>query len=139
MTSWPLQVLVTVRERDTGADGILDESLLLVYFREARRAYVGLLNAADDDFRYRMWDARLKVHRVITLDDELAVRVRVDEMGVSSFRMRYLVRDRVTAEDVAEGSTVQLLVDEQGEPIEIPRIFRERVEALEGRAFPRPA
>jgi hypothetical protein len=40
---------------------------------------------------------------------------------------------------VAEGSSVQVLIDEKGVDRVIPDIFRDRVVALEGREFPRPS
>lgn len=139
MENWPVQVVVNVREADCGPDGSLDESALLVLFREARRAYIGILNASEDDFRYRLWDARLKLRAVISMDDELSIRVRCDELGERAFRLRYRVRDRASGNLVAEGASVQVLVDAQGADRVIPDIFRDRVVALEGRQFPRPS
>ena len=110
-----------------------------MFFREARRAYISVLNANEDDFRYRLWDARLKFRKMIVLDDEVVVRVRCDELGERAFRLRYRIRSRADGELLAEGASVQVLVDAQGRDRVIPDIFRDRVVALEGREFPRPS
>ncbi len=137
--SYPVQVHLRVRERDLSRLGIVDESVFLTYFQEARRAYVGALNALEDDFRFRVFDARVKLMQVVTFDDELAIRVRCDELTSKSFRLHYLVWDRISREPVAEGSSILILLDDDGEDSTLPRIFRERVEALEGRSFPEPS
>ena len=125
-----------VRERDCGFRDELDESSLLVFFREARRAYMSVLNAGDSDFRVRVMDVRLRMHRVISLDDDLAVRIRCDVLSTEEFRFQYRVRDRVTGECVADGSSAHALIALGGEGGPIPLRFRERVAALEGREVP---
>jgi acyl-CoA thioesterase FadM len=136
MTHWPLQIPVLVRERDCGVGDELDESSLLVFFREARRAYLSVLNAGDANYRVRVVDVRLRLHRVISLDDDLAVRIRCDVLGTDEFRFQYLVRDRISGEIVADGSSAHGLVGMSGACGPIPVRFRERVAALEGTDVP---
>jgi len=114
----------------------LDESSLLVFFREARRAYMSVLNAGDSDFQTRVMDVRFRMNRVITLDDDLSVRIRCDVLGTEEFRFQYVVLDRVTGEAVAQGSSAHSLVGLAGHCGPIPLRFRERVAALEGRDVP---
>jgi len=137
--TYPVQVHLRVRQRDTGLQGIVDESIFLTYFQEARRAYVGALNALEDDFHFRVFDARVCMEQLVTTDDELAVRVRCDELTQKSFRLQYLVWDRLSRQPVARGSSILILLDDQGLDCSLPRVFRERVEALEGRPFPEPS
>jgi acyl-CoA thioesterase FadM len=133
---WPVQIPVLVRERDCGSYDELDESSLLVFFREARRAYLSVLNASDADFRVRVIDVRFRLNRLISLDDDLAVHIRCDVLGAEEFRFEYRVRDRVTGETVAVGSSAHGLVAHGGSCGPIPLRFRERVAALEGRDVP---
>ncbi len=137
--TYPVQVHLRVRERDLGSNRVVDESVFLTYFQEARRAYVGALNALEDDFRFRVYDARVRMDRVVTADDELAIRVRCEELTAKSFRLNYLVWNRISRETIASGSSILILLDEVGTDSSLPRVFRERVEALEGRAFPEPS
>jgi acyl-CoA thioesterase FadM len=139
LENWPVQVVMTVRHRDCGPDLALNESSLLTFFHEARRSYISILNAEEEDFRYRLWDARLKFRAVIPPDEEVMIRVRCDELGERAFRLRYRMRERATGNLVAEGSSVQVLIDDKGSDRVIPDIFRDRVVALEGREFPRPS
>lgn len=139
METYPVQVHVRVRARDLGSDGLVHESSLLTYFHEARQAYLRLVAPADDDGRLRVVTASFTVLRHIAEGDNLAVRVRVDELARSSARMSYLVRDRLTGETVSQGLTTLMLMDEDGAPRHIPDALRDRVSALEGRAFLLPA
>jgi len=81
-------------------------------------------------------DIRLRMNRVISLDDDLAVRIRCDVLSTEEFRFQYHVRDRVTGETVAQGSSAHGLVGLSGQCGPIPLRFRERVAALEGRDVP---
>jgi acyl-CoA thioesterase FadM len=139
LTPYPVQVHLRVRERDLNLQGIVDESIFLIYFQEARRAYVGALNALEDDFRFRVDDARVRMNTRVTIDDELAIRVRCDDLTSKSFRLKYLVWNRIGREQVAVGSSVLILLDDQGTDSVLPGIFRLRVQALEGRSFPEPS
>jgi len=131
-----VQIPVLVRERDCGFWDELDESSLLVFFREARRAYMSVLNAGDSDFRVRVMDVRLQMRRVISLDDDLSVRIRCASLGTEAFCFQYVIRDRITGEAVAEGSSEHALVGLGGECGPIPLRFRNRMAALEGREVP---
>ncbi len=137
--TYPVQVHLRVRQRDTGLQGVVDESIFLTYFQEARRAYVGALNALEDDFHFRVFDARVRLDQLVTTDDELAIRVRCDELTAKSFRLQFLVWNRLSREAVARGSSILILLDDRGQDCSLPRIFRDRVEALEGRPFPEPS
>jgi len=132
---WPVQVPILVRERDCGPQDEVDEAALLVFFREARRAYLGVVNADDTAFGSRVLDLRLRVHRVATVDDDLAIRIRCDAVGRDAFRFCYLVRDRLTGETVAEASSTQGLVGSMGLGVPVSRVFHERLMALEGCAL----
>jgi acyl-CoA thioester hydrolase len=137
--SYPVQVHLRVRERDQNRLGVVDESVFLTYFQEARRAYVGALNALEDDFLFRVFDARVMVDQLVTVDDELAIRVRCDELSSKAFRLQYMIWNRIGRERVAHGSSILILLDQYGVDAKLPRSFRERVEALEGRSFPEPS
>lgn len=133
---WPVQVPILVRERDCGPQGELDEAALVVFFREARRAYLSVLNAGESPHWSRVVLLRMNVLRVAAVDDDLAVRIRCDGVGHDEFLFRYLVRDRVTDEVIAEASTVQrhdVFADVGGRAV---AAFNARVMALEGRELP---
>ena len=132
---WPVQVPVVVRERDCGLGDELDESAVLVFFREARRAYLGVLNAPDSGYRDRVVKIGFRFNRTVAVDDDIAVRIRCDGVGERAFRFQYLIRDRVTAEEVVYGTSVHQLLSEIGHAIGVPQRFRDRVGALEGRSF----
>ena len=133
---WPVQVPILVRERDCGPQGELDESALVVFFREARRAYLSVLNAGEEPCWSRVQELRIGVLRLASVDDDLAVRIRCDGVGRETFRFRYLVRDRVTDEVVAEATTVQALEAHLGLGLFVSQEFRARLSALEGRMLP---
>ena len=131
-TTWPVQIPMFVRERDCGPGDELDESSVLVFFREARRAYMSVLNAGDGYFRERLIDVRFEFHRVVSIDDDLSVRVRCSDLGKDQFTFHATVLDRVTGETVIEGYSTCVLVDLVGTPLGVPQPFRARVAALEG-------
>ena len=128
--AWPVSLPLVIRERDCGAGDLLDESVLVVFFREARRAYLSVLNVPPA--ASVLIDVHLSLSRPIASDDELAIDVRCDELTESGYRMAYRVRDVATGESVAEGSTTSELVDEVGQPVAVPEDLRLRVAVIEG-------
>jgi acyl-CoA thioesterase FadM len=133
---WPVQVPILVRERDCGSQGELDEAALVVFFREARRAYLSVLNAGESPHWSRVVSLRMNVLRVATVDDDLAIRIRCDGVGHDEFLFRYLVRDRLTGETIAEASTLQrhdVFAEVGGHVV---ATFNARLMALEGRELP---
>lgn len=137
MDTYPVQVHVRVRARDSDADGALDASALVVYLAEARRAYLGVLNLPP--MRVRVASLGLEVQGLAQIGDSLAVRARVRELAERSFTMEYVVRDRLSRQVVASAWTTLVHLDEEDHLASLPGLLRRRVAELEGRSYPLPA
>lgn len=124
---------VDVRFRDVDALGNAHHTLPLIYFEEARGAYwrqvVGARGIEDIDFI--LGDVHVRYHARIFYPSRLSVRLRVSEMGRSSFTMEYELRDE-RGELLTTGRTVQVMYDyaaKRSKPI--PPEVRARIEAFE--------
>ncbi|MCB9744235.1 MAG: hypothetical protein H6741_03525 [Alphaproteobacteria bacterium] len=137
MDTYPVQVHVRVRARDSDADGALDTSALVVYLAEARRAYLGVLNLPP--MRARVASMGLEVLALAVTGDSLAVRARVRELGDRGFTMEYLIRDRLSRQVIAQAWTTLVHLDEDDHLAPLPGLLRRRVAELEGRSYPLPA
>jgi acyl-CoA thioester hydrolase len=129
---------IRVRLPETDAFGIVFHGCFFTYFDVARMDYLrnlGMLDAsrpvgglpapvahADADFRS---PARF--------DDVLVVHARVSEIGRTSFRCEFRVSHKRENRLVAEGHTVQVVIDEKTwKPVPVPEEFRARVRQFEG-------
>ncbi|HSJ15089.1 MAG TPA: thioesterase family protein [Longimicrobiales bacterium] len=124
---------VPVRFRDLDAMGHVHHSAPLLYIEEARAAYwrsvAGRASVADID--YVMGEVSLRFHREIHYPAELVIGLRVSELGGSSFRMEYEVRDEA-GELLVSGTSVQVLYDyEARRSTPIPAALRGRIETYE--------
>jgi acyl-CoA thioester hydrolase len=70
---------------------------------------------------------RVDYRRPVEWGDDVTVALVVDDLGRSSVPMRYAVR--AEGEVAAVASTVQVVVDEDGNSAPVPDAWRERIEA----------
>jgi acyl-CoA thioester hydrolase len=121
---------IPLRYRDLDPMGHVNNAVYASYCEQARMEYF------DDVFEMEldtlnMVLAHLEVdyERPIRQGQSVTVRVRVAEIGGSSFTMAF----EVVADDevAATGETTQVVLGEDGTPTQVPEAWRERVREFE--------
>lgn len=129
------QTDVEVRFRDIDVGGHAHHSMVLVYFEEARWAYLtrvfGPQSATDPN--HVLAEAGVRWHRRILWPQTVTVGVRVSAVGRKHFRMEYEVR-AADGEKLASGHTVQVMYDyAAGRSQSVPQKIVEALSRFEGR------
>lgn len=118
---------IRVRFAETDAMGIVHHSRYLLYFEEARVAYLRHIGRPYPAWRAQGMDATvLEVHvryiRPLQFDDEFDVCVDLAEVSRTTFQMAYLIqRD---GEACATGVTAHGLINAAGRPMRLPEWLR---------------
>jgi acyl-CoA thioester hydrolase len=131
--------------RDCDPLGHVNNAVYLTYFEVARFAYCrdalgfkpGLATSSRSFIMARVeCNFRSQARLGTTLD----VRIRVSEIGRSSFGFEYEVVDAADGRLVADGRSVQVMFDYvKQEKILVPEDFRAIIEQFEQREFARPS
>lgn len=122
-----------VRYAETDAQGIVYYANYFVWFEVGR---VNYLREIGFDFRERekqglsfvIAEARCRYHASARFDDPILVRTWISQVRQRSFTFSYQVINRDTGTLLAEGETVQVMLDPKTfKPIAIPDEFRQKL------------
>lgn len=127
-------VPIAVRFRDTDAMGHVNNAVYFTYLEMARNAYwfkvVG--GSTERDLGFILARAECDFRSAAKFGESLEVRVRIAELGKSSFTMEYVVVEPTSARVVATAKTVQVSFDyEAGKTRPLPPATRDAIEAFE--------
>ncbi|MDZ7731117.1 MAG: thioesterase family protein [Natrialbaceae archaeon] len=122
----------TVRFAEVDVQGVVFYGNYVTFQDEAFTEYLGALDTEFGQLHYADWDVRV-VH--VELDyrssaqfrDDLVNAVRIDSFGRSSIEVAYECRRAADDTVLVEGSVVYVAIDEEGEPMPVPKDFREAV------------
>ena len=121
---WLIRVRVQVRFRDCDPYGHVNNAVYLTYLENARFA----LWRAQDVRGVILARAEVDFRAQATYGDELEVRVRLGDLGRSSFRYEYEVVDVLTQRVVLTAKTVQVHFNYDTQtPVEMSDGFRRRL------------
>ncbi len=122
-----------VRYAETDAQGIVYYANYFVWFEVGR---VNYLREVGFDFRERekqgisfvIAEARCRYHASARFDDPILVRTWISQVRQRSFTFSYQVINQDTGALLAEGETVQVMMDPKTfKPIPIPDEFRHKL------------
>jgi acyl-CoA thioester hydrolase len=139
VSGFPFSTEVRVRFAETDAQGIVNNSVYLVWFEVARVGFLERFAGGYPALRERGIEALVTESHVrygapARFDDRLLLQVRCGEVRGARFRFEYVV-DR-DGERVADGWTSHACVDAQTHrPIRVPRWLTDAI----GRAETSPA
>ncbi len=128
-------VPITVQFRDTDAMGHVNNAVYFTYLEVARSAYwfhvVG--GSTERDLGFILARAECDFRAAAKFGDKLEVRVRVPNMGKSSFTMEYEIIETASGRVIATGKTVQVSFDYASNKAQpLPDATRAAIEAFEG-------
>lgn len=132
---------VRVRLPETDAMGIAFHGSFFTYFDVGRMDYLRNLglteaNRPTKGFSNVVVHASCDFKSPARFDDPLVIHVRISEIGRTSFRFEFEIRNKRENRLVAEGCSVHVAIDEgTWKPMPVPEEFRGVVKAYEGEAL----
>jgi acyl-CoA thioester hydrolase len=115
---------IDVRFRDLDAMGHVNNAVFFTYFEEGRLAF--FISASPKEkfpgFDFILAHISCDYLKPVTIDDRLALQIRVEKIGGKSFTFDYTVLDRNETDVIyATGKSVQVCYDyEKGETVSLP-------------------
>jgi len=128
---WRFEYELEVLFRDCDPMGHVNNAVYLTYLEAARFAWWRNTFGAQGLKEHGFIVARVEIdYRKAALPgDRLLVRLRVDDIGRSSFKVGYEILNARTRELVAEAKSVQVAFDyAQGKSVPISAILRAKLE-----------
>ncbi len=126
---------ITVRSTDLDALGHVNNSVYFQYFEQARLDHLARLGflprfAGKDapQLRFALSETTCRYRAPAYYRDVLLVKVSTTEVRERRFALRYEVMRESDAALVAEGSSVQVWLDDAGRPTVFPEAFRQALE-----------
>jgi acyl-CoA thioester hydrolase len=144
MSSYHYTSKIEVQFRDCDPLGHVNNAVYITYFEIARFAYcrdaLGFtIEDAVGSESFIMARVECNFRSQARLGDHLDVRIRVSEIGRSSFQFEYEIVQAADGRVVADGKSVQVSFDYHAQKsIPVPESFRAKVERFEQRTFARP-
>jgi acyl-CoA thioester hydrolase len=144
MSAYHYASKIEVQFRDCDPLGHVNNAVYVTYFEIARFAYcrdaLGFtIEDAVGSESFIMARVECNFRSQARLGDRLDVRIRVSEIGRSSFQFEYEIVQAADGRVVADGKSVQVSFDYQAQrSIPVPESFRAKVERFEERTFARP-
>ena len=140
-TVYRCRVDVQTRFRDLDAMGHINNAVYFSFFEIGRAAYLQAIRYPDDHvgtlhdrFPFILAEISCRYLAPATLDDPLAVGLRIDRFGKKSWGFEYLIFRRDDSKPVATGRSAQVFFDyHAGRSIPVPEWFIGQVETFEGR------
>ncbi|MCX2819355.1 MAG: acyl-CoA thioester hydrolase [Methanobacteriota archaeon] len=131
MEGYPYVTQLDVRFRDLDTMGHVNNAVYATYLEQARVAYYDdVLDLGIDELGFVLAHLEADYERPIHHGEEVRVGLRTADMGERSMRTGYRIEADGTLAATAE--TVQVAVDEDGNPRAVPEDWRSTVERFEG-------
>lgn len=135
MDSFRLEVPVTVRFRDIDSMGHINNAVYFTYCEVARNAYwtslFGTRRLAEANFIVAR--AEMDYRSQADQEDNVAVCIRVSQIGHTSFEFHYNIIDSATRRLIGESRSVQVAFDyAANHKVPLPDAVRARILEFEG-------
>ena len=126
---------VRVRYSETDAQGVVHNSVYLVWFEITRIAYLdqypgGYRRLIEEGIEATTVESHVRYRLAVRFDDRLRVWARVTDLRGARFRLDYVIER--AGEVVADGWTAHACVDAKTlRPTRMPAALRERILRIE--------
>jgi acyl-CoA thioester hydrolase len=133
---------IEVQFRDGDPLGHVNNAVYITYFEVARFAYCREALGYDEwgPLSFIMARVECNFRSQARLADVLDLRIRLSEIGRSSFAFEYEIVQASDGRLVADGRSVQVMFDYAAQrSVPVPDDFRARVERFEQRIFAKPS
>jgi acyl-CoA thioester hydrolase len=125
---------LSVRFRDCDAMGHVNHAVYFTYLEQCRLIYWRELTGTPSPYtRVIIARAECDYRSPAHFGDELEIRVKVGEIGRSSFALLYEIAQAGSDRLVASGKTVMVSYDyEKGSPVQLPDATRDLLQRVKG-------
>lgn len=132
-----METVVPITVRSTDLDGLrhVNNATYLEYFEQARLEHIGRLGyfpvyarGEQPHHVFAIAQVTCRYKAPAYFRDVLLVKVRTIEVRRRSFALAYEVRREANGVLVAEGESVQVWLNDAGEPAPLPDAFRQALE-----------
>lgn len=131
------EVEILVRSTDMDGDMVVNNAVFFTYFEQARLTLLRRLGVIPEDYlrqpgtvpSFAIAETTGRFRAPARFRDVLTVQARVAEVRTRSFSMAYEATNQASGALVAEGSSVQVWVNEEGHPVPLPERVRASLEA----------
>jgi acyl-CoA thioester hydrolase len=136
---------VEVQFRDCDPLGHVNNAVYITYLEVARFGYCAdalsfTAEMATGPLSFIIARVECNFRSQARLGDQLDVRIRMSDIGRSSFTFEYEIAQAKDGTVVADAKSVQVMYDYSTQrPVPVPDDFRARVERFEQRIFARPS
>ncbi len=127
---------ITVRSTDMDADRNVNNAVYFTYFEQSRLEHLRRLGIVpvypppeDAPNYFAIAETTARYRQPAHFRDTLIVRTTTHEVRNRSFSLAFQIVNQATGELIAEGSSVQVWLDESRRPAPIPPEHRARLEA----------
>lgn len=130
MNEYTFETTVQTRFRDIDIRGQVHNAVYLIYVEEARAEYYDtVVGTSLHEMNSALVHQSIDYKRSISYPESLTIRHRITRLGESSQHAEFEVE---TPDGIAaEGTGVQVNLDESGDPHPMPDEWFERIEAFE--------
>lgn len=122
---------IFVRSTDMDADLVVNNAVYFMYFEQGRLEHmlnIGILQEGDDSRTFTLAETSCKFLAPAYHRDILTVKTKTLEVRNRSFIFRYEMVNKKTRQRVAEGTSAQVWLAENGSPSPMPSDVRESLE-----------
>lgn len=111
--SWPFSLEIKVRYRDIDGMRHLNNAVYFTYLEQCRTEYYMKLVEGKkiSDLGFILVSAKCDYKSPVSIEDEVMVYIRPSEIGNTSWKFEYEVREKNTDRLMAKGETVQIAYD----------------------------
>ncbi len=122
-------VEVAVRSTDMDADGVVNNAVFFMYFEQARLAHLRRLGVKWRPGAFAIAATQGRFLAPVAYPETLAVRAWTTRVGRTSFELAYEAVRTSDGVRVAEGSSVQVWLDGDGQAAPLPEAVRRALES----------
>ncbi|MBI4337682.1 MAG: acyl-CoA thioesterase [Chloroflexi bacterium] len=132
------EVEIMVRSTDMDGDMVVNNAVFFTYFEQARLTLLRRLGVIPEEYlrqpgmvpSFTIAETTGRFRAPARFRDVLVMRARVAEVRNRSFSMAYEATNQASGTLVAEGSSVQVWVNGEGQPVPLPEHVRAALAAV---------
>ena len=131
MEGYSYSLGVDVRYRDLDPVGHVNNAVYATYLEHTRtNYYADVLGLATEELSFVLAHVEIDYESPVTAEDDVRVWVRVSRLGEKSMTTEFLIE--ASGETAATAESVQVVIDDDGVPRQVPDEWRQEILEYEG-------
>ena len=131
MEGYSYSLGVDVRYRDLDPVGHVNNAVYATYLEHTRtNYYADVLGLATEELSFVLAHVEIDYESPVTAEDDVRVWIRVSRLGEKSMTTEFLIE--ASGETAATAESVQVVIDDDGVPRQVPDEWRQEILEYEG-------